>query len=126
MAGRRACCSRSSTTPYVPPFGLIAGQGSGRVVRRVGACGSAFAVAGMWDGASMFAGSEAFGAVMCPGPLDRLRGSAAACNVDRGRASPWLLCMCHCFAGEMGSGGRDTPPGTRIPRYGAREVVKNE
>ena len=125
MAGWRACCSRSSTTPYVPPFGLIAGQGSGRVVRRVGACGSAFAVAGMWDGASMFAGSEAFGAVMCPGPLDRLRGSAAACNVGRAR-KPLAALHVPLLCGEMGFGGRDTPPGTRIPRYGAREVVKNE
>ena len=50
---------------------------------------------------------------------------AAACNVVRAR-KPLLLCMCQCSAVKMGSSGRDAPPGTHIPRYGAREVVKIE
>ena len=54
-----------------------------------------------------------------------LGASVAASNVVRARR-PLLICMCQCSAEKIGSRGRDAPPGTHIPRYGARKVVKIE
>jgi hypothetical protein len=61
--------------------------------------------------------------LMSPVCRKLLGACAAACNVVRVR-KPWLICMCQCSAVKMGSRARDTPPGTRVPRYGAHEVIK--
>ena len=43
-----------------------------------------------------------------------------------GRAGPCSMDPCQCSALLVGSRGRGAPPGTHMPRYGAREVIEIE
>jgi hypothetical protein len=92
------------------------------VGRPVHARGIPFVLAGAEGRLGRAAARGAHFVLMSPWWRNLVGASVAACNVVRARR-PLLLCRCQCFGVKLGSSGRDAPPGTHVPRYGAREVV---